>query len=238
MDTSVHYTVRHFTDEDGLPQNSVKGIVPDRNGFLWLATENGLTRFDGNYFLNFNTDNLPGLKSSRMARIYPNDTAIAVETDLGEVLTVTESTVKHIGNQLPGYKYQQYKDTCNDYYPIRGWPDDLLAQFVKIRPVVLPKDEESYFATWHDTISLVKQGKVEYRIIQPQLDPLRLFVCNSRLFYLNRDGHITGWEKERPVKVPLIGDILSDPAFNKCKMELFWNLAAQQVFIYTDSNCY
>src|ERR1043165_7845001 len=94
MDTTAHYFVRHFTDEDGLPQNSVKGIVPDKNGFLWLATENGLTRFDGNYFLNFNSDNVPGLKSSRMARIYPNDTAIAVETDIKQVITVTESTVK------------------------------------------------------------------------------------------------------------------------------------------------
>lgn len=238
MDTSVHYAVRHFTDEDGLPQNSVKGISADKNGFLWLATENGLTRFDGNYFLNFSSDNVPGLKSSRMARMYPNDTAIAVETDIGEILTVSGSTVTHIGKQLPGYQYQRYSDTSNAYYPIRGWPDDLVAHFAKLRPVVIPKDAESYFAVWHDTISLIKQGRAAYRIIQPQLDPLRLFVCSGRLFYLNKDGHIIGWEKERLVKVPLIGDVLSDPAFNKCKMELLWNLAAQQVFIYTESNCY
>lgn len=238
MDTSVHYAVRHFTDEDGLPQNSVKGITADKNGFLWLATENGLTRFDGNYFFNFGNDNVPGLKSSRMARIYPNDTAIAAETDIGEVLTVTESTVRHIGNELPGYQYLRYTDTSNNYYPIRGWPDDQAAHFARVRPVVMPKDAESYFAAWRDTISFVKQGRTEYRIIQPQLDLQRLFVLNGRLFYFNRDGHITGWEKERPVKVPLIGDVLSDPAFNKCKMELLWNLAAQQVFIYTDNNCY
>lgn len=238
MDTTAHYFVRHFTDEDGLPQNSVKAIVPDNNGFLWLATENGLTRFDGNYFLNFSSDNLPGLKSSRMARIYPNDTAIAVETDVGEILTVTESTVKHIGKELLGYKYQRYKDSDDDFYPIRGWPDDQAAGFAKLRPVVIPQGTESYFAAYVDTICFVKQGKVEYRIIQPQLNLLRLFVCSGRLFYLNKDGHITGWEKGQPVKVPLIGDILSDPAFNKCKMELFWNLAAHQVFIYTDRNCY
>ncbi|SKC95345.1 Signal transduction histidine kinase [Chitinophaga ginsengisegetis] len=238
MDTSVHYFVRRFTDDDGLPQNSVKFIVPDKNGFLWLATENGLTRFDGNYFLNFNSDNVPGLKSSRMARVHPNDTAITVETDQGEILTVTESTVKHMGTELPGYKYQRYAALNNDYYPMRGWPDDYAAHFAKERPVVMPLDKESYFAVYRDTISLVKQGKLAYRIIQPQLDLLRLFVYSGRLFYLSRDGHITGWEKGQPVKVPLIGDVLSDPAFTKCKMELFWNLAAHQVFIYTDKNCY
>ncbi|WP_212004667.1 sensor histidine kinase [Chitinophaga sp. HK235] len=237
-DTTAHYFVRHLTDEDGLPQNSIKGIVPDRNSFLWLATENGLTRFDGNYFLNFSSDNVPGLKSSRMARIYPNDTAIAVETDIGEILTVTESKVKHVGMELPGYKYQQYKETLKDYYPIRGWPDDYAAHFAKISPIVMPQGTDSYFAAYRDTISFVKQGKVEYRIIQPQLDLLRLFVCSNKLFYLGKDGHITGWERERPVKVSLTGDILSDPAFSKCGIELFWNLAAHQVFIYTDNNCY
>lgn len=238
MDTTVHYFVRRFTDEDGLSQNSVKFIVPDRNGFLWLATENGLTRFDGNYFLNFSSDNVPALKSSRMARIYPNDTAITVETDIGEILTVTESTVKHIGKDMSGYSYMRYAINENDYYPIGGWPDDQAAHFGKVRPVVMPLGTDSYFAVYHDTISFIQQGKLDYRITQSRLDVSRLFVCDGRLFYLSRDGHITGWEKGQPVQVPLIGDVSSDPAFSKCKMELFWNLAAHQVFLYTDKNCY
>ncbi|HVI45858.1 MAG TPA: ATP-binding protein [Chitinophaga sp.] len=237
-DTTAHYFIKHFTDDDGLPQNSVKGIVPDRNGFLWLPTENGLARFDGSYFLNFGSNNLPDLKSSRMARVYPNDTAIAVETDIGEILTVTGSTVTHIGKELPGYKYQQYKDRKDDYYPIRGWPDDYAAHFAKIRPIVMPQGTDSYFSVHNDTISLVKRGKVEYRIIQPQLDLLRLFVCGNQLFYLNRDGKLLGWERDRPVKVSLTGALLSDPAFNTCRIELFWNLAARQVFVYTNGNCY
>lgn len=238
MDTTAHYAIRHFTDEDGLPQNSVKGIVPDKNGFLWLATENGLTRFDGNYFLNFNSDNVPGLKSSRMARIYPCDTAIAAETDIGQILTVTESKVKHIGNEMLGYKYQQYVATQNDYYPIRGWPDDYGAHFAKERPIVLPGNTDNYFKVDHDTISAVKDGRVVYRMIQPKLDLLHLFVCNSQLFYLRKDGQIIKWEKERPVNMSLTGDLLSDAAFGKGKMELFWNLPAQQVFVYVDHNCY
>ncbi|WP_186452666.1 sensor histidine kinase [Chitinophaga polysaccharea] len=238
IDTTPHYFVKHFSDEDGLPQNSIKGLVPDRNGFLWLATENGLSRFDGNYFFNFNSDNVPGLKSSRMARIYPNDTAITVETDVKEILTVTESRVKQVGKALPGYQYQQYLDTKNDFYPIRGWPDDYAVHFATMRPVVIPDANESYFEVNRDTISFVKNGKGAYHIIQPQLDLRRLFVCGNRLFYLNRDGRILGWNKDRQVKVSLTGDLFSDAAFSKCKMELFWNLATHQVFVYTDGNCY
>ncbi len=36
-----------YTDRDGLPQNSVEGIVFDAKGYLWIATQDGAARFDG-----------------------------------------------------------------------------------------------------------------------------------------------------------------------------------------------
>jgi ligand-binding sensor domain-containing protein len=36
----------HFATKDGLPNNSVQGIVEDGSGRLWLTTERGLSRFD------------------------------------------------------------------------------------------------------------------------------------------------------------------------------------------------
>ncbi|MDB5209468.1 MAG: hybrid sensor histidine kinase/response regulator, partial [Sediminibacterium sp.] len=35
-----------YTDKLGLPNNNVLGIVEDKQGMLWLSTDNGLTRFD------------------------------------------------------------------------------------------------------------------------------------------------------------------------------------------------
>jgi signal transduction histidine kinase/ligand-binding sensor domain-containing protein/DNA-binding response OmpR family regulator len=39
--------VEHFTVHDGLPDNSVRAVVQDRQGFLWFGTHNGLVRYDG-----------------------------------------------------------------------------------------------------------------------------------------------------------------------------------------------
>ena len=37
-----------FTNQQGLPQGFVSGIVQDKQGFIWMATHDGLCRYDGN----------------------------------------------------------------------------------------------------------------------------------------------------------------------------------------------
>ena len=44
--------LRHYTTADGLANNTVLSIAPDSRGFLWFATAEGLSRFDGYGFAN------------------------------------------------------------------------------------------------------------------------------------------------------------------------------------------
>lgn len=43
-------TIRNYDERDGLSQRLVKQVVQDDNGYLWVATWNGLNRFDGYEF--------------------------------------------------------------------------------------------------------------------------------------------------------------------------------------------
>jgi len=45
----------HYSEQNGLPDNTIYGILPDDQGFLWLSTNQGLSRFDPreNKFWNF-----------------------------------------------------------------------------------------------------------------------------------------------------------------------------------------
>ena len=42
------YIHDRWSIEDGLPQLSVLAITQDATGYLWLTTQNGVARFDGN----------------------------------------------------------------------------------------------------------------------------------------------------------------------------------------------
>jgi signal transduction histidine kinase/streptogramin lyase len=60
------FDVTHYTNENGLPQNSVNGVQMDKDGFLWIATEAGLVRFDGQRFKVYDRDHYPALGSNRI----------------------------------------------------------------------------------------------------------------------------------------------------------------------------
>jgi signal transduction histidine kinase/ligand-binding sensor domain-containing protein len=55
------FTHRAYLREEGLPQNSVNAIVQTQDGYLWIGTQEGLARFDGNRFTVYNKRTTPAL---------------------------------------------------------------------------------------------------------------------------------------------------------------------------------
>ncbi|MEO8276352.1 MAG: diguanylate cyclase [Thermoanaerobaculia bacterium] len=62
-------TIRHYGSADGLPQNSVNAIVQSDDGYLWLGTYGGLTRFDGTRFTLFRRLAQQGPSSDRILSV-------------------------------------------------------------------------------------------------------------------------------------------------------------------------
>ena len=59
------YSLVHY-DENTLPQTSIGNIQQDEWGYLWMSTQFGIVRFDGEKVRVFTTDNLKGLTSNRI----------------------------------------------------------------------------------------------------------------------------------------------------------------------------
>jgi signal transduction histidine kinase/ligand-binding sensor domain-containing protein/DNA-binding response OmpR family regulator len=66
----TQYVHQVWQDEDGIPENAVQAIVQTRDGYLWLATEEGLVRFDGIHFTVFDKGNTPELRSSYVVTLH------------------------------------------------------------------------------------------------------------------------------------------------------------------------
>ncbi|HEX3624032.1 MAG TPA: two-component regulator propeller domain-containing protein [Verrucomicrobiae bacterium] len=53
--------MRPWQAEDGLPDDSVVGVAQTPDGYLWVATDGGLMRFDGVRFQELRLETLPGV---------------------------------------------------------------------------------------------------------------------------------------------------------------------------------
>lgn len=59
------YIQRSWSDKTGLPINTVNSITQSKDGYLWLATYEGIARFDGKGFVIFNEQNTLTLKTNQ-----------------------------------------------------------------------------------------------------------------------------------------------------------------------------
>lgn len=67
----------HYSKKDGLASNAVSDIISDKYGYIWMATYNGLCRYDGYSFYNYATglrSNIPDFHN-RILKIYADTDA-------------------------------------------------------------------------------------------------------------------------------------------------------------------
>lgn len=84
---------RQLSVNEGLSQNSVVSITQDSIGYLWLATQDGLNKFDGNKFQIYNAFFLDVTKPtySHLGKVYTDRE--------GNIITIPISKKPHIYNK-------------------------------------------------------------------------------------------------------------------------------------------
>jgi len=89
--TAQSFPARSFGPRDGLQNRSVVAFAQEAEGFLWIATQNGLFRYDGAQFIEFNRAD--GLSDPLISNLYI-DTA-------GTVWAATASGLFYSVPQIP-----------------------------------------------------------------------------------------------------------------------------------------
>lgn len=52
-----NYVYTQYTQTDGLPSHTILDVKQDYDGFIWIATSNGVSRYDGRNFVNYFVEN-------------------------------------------------------------------------------------------------------------------------------------------------------------------------------------
>ena len=100
------YVIKRLGVEDGMSSNYVVSVTQDKKGYLWIATESGLNRFDGRQF-NIYTKNNSGLSGNELnvvlADPYENKVWIGTQRDglcYFDYETETISRIPATGNYM------------------------------------------------------------------------------------------------------------------------------------------
>jgi ligand-binding sensor domain-containing protein len=66
--SAQEHSYAHYDIKDGLASSTVYSMAQDKDGFIWFATESGLSRFDGTNFKNFTTSD--GLPANEILKVF------------------------------------------------------------------------------------------------------------------------------------------------------------------------
>ena len=173
------FTVDVWGTADGLRQSSVIALTQTRDGYLWLGTQNGLARFDGNTFTPFNVNNTPGLSDNRIVFLFEDSrTNLWVGADSGGLCRITDGVVKNLSTD-GGKIFYAYEDDATDVWfcaadgRVFRWHGGQL----ELKPMVPQVLWEQLFRR---AFNLVVPGK------------------NGGFWHLNpQDAHVEFWSRDR-----------------------------------------
>ncbi|MFD2566135.1 sensor histidine kinase [Pseudotenacibaculum haliotis] len=94
----------HLSEEEGLPDIEFYDILEDNEGFIWLAADKGLYRYDGTSYRNYTTDHKRGLsvfnlKLDKQGRVWCNNISgqfFYVEKDSLKLFIDLKDKVNHL----------------------------------------------------------------------------------------------------------------------------------------------
>lgn len=142
------YVLTHYNSRNGLAHDNVRSIAADSSGFVWMATWDGLTRYDGTDFVNYFHDpadsaSIPYFSVNHLT-IDSNDD-LWISTDNGFLALFNRTTEKFARiRSLGGYKLDEL--ICFNPAP------DGFIWFVMIKGVMRynPQSEEAFFYPWKE----------------------------------------------------------------------------------------
>ncbi|MEZ0007868.1 signal transduction histidine kinase [Flavobacterium sp. 28YEA47A] len=208
----------HSADDNSLPQNSVKSIIKDKYGFLWLSTENGLVRYDGNKFKVFNIENLKGLRTNRIS-YFKGTTftdSIYVFSDFSDLILIKKNKPSVISeNKIP----ESFRLTNH------------LHKGKRVSVPKIHKKDNSYFSLKNGTVVAYTKNNSQLWKVDYDSDDTTVFFLVDDVLYSYKNGKFVRFVNGKIYFASIEG--LPTKGFT-----IFPNTVSQQTFIAFDNTVY
>ncbi len=99
----------NYGTSDGLSNQSIASMMQDRQGFMWIATEDGLNRFDGNEFKQYHYD--------------PQDSTSLPHDDVDQMAQAPDGYIWFSSTNGKLARYDPWKDEFLTWEELTGTPD-------------------------------------------------------------------------------------------------------------------
>jgi signal transduction histidine kinase len=238
------YQVKHYTDENGLAQNSVKSIVPDSWGNIWIASEQGLVRFDGRSFVTFEDF---GKTSRNIYHFYISP------SNAGKEFFASNSD----GNYIRIHNGTAVMDTTFRWQLLRlpfvsrtkwatfvtvGLPNDY-KELDTPGNYVIPMGYERYFVYTTVNVEYYENKKRIKAFPFKGKKYQEFFRLDDNLYHIDQNQklvHFPGKQSSSQAReATFTGDIQNNPLFPcKGQCQVFWNNCSNQAFVSLGKSLY
>lgn len=224
---SQQYSLMHYNTDNGLPQNSVKDLIKDKYGFIWLTTENGVVRYDGSAFLAFK--DFP-INNQRFTFFYGNIQKDSILTGAGyHTILLNKRTARvfkdshHFGIRYEYGRHHRRFPVSYNYHPNQGGSFYLMLK------------EGRYFITdssiTHEQPVSLKETSLRLNTVFKKRNAV--FTLDEKLYYINyakgKVCRITKGKITAAYDIPLLTDKNSI---------ILWSQINNAVFIIRDKKIY
>lgn len=193
--------LKNYSAPDGLPSSRVNYMMQDSKGFIWIATDKGVSRFDGQHFKNFTSAD--GLESNECFRIaedkyhrvffYCNNYRFCYYEN-GQIHKL-DPQQKILVLPFANFFFNRYNELCVSYAL-----STKVYHFAQLRSIphtiqslvgyIYGPDGEEYFLSKNDIDLLEKElseGQLNYSTAKNNTKPYRLALRQNHLLLITKE---------------------------------------------------
>lgn len=221
------YSQQSFHEEwysaelENIPQNTVKSIAPDKYGFIWMTTENGLLRFDGINFKVFNSGN-SNLLSNRFAYLTGNIQNDSLKTHTAYYVDEILINKRGISKTKKSSNYNTFTSILT-YEDLLYFHDNLNDPTINFKNTEIKCDNGNYYLIGNNKISLYDKNKKILKEVKQRYKTNTLyFLQEDELVLLNyKKNHYSLFENNFLTTYKLAIPEKSKVIYNPIVQQLF-----------------